>query len=203
MRDVTLGLYQPGSSWLHRVPAGVKLAGLVVVAVVIFVAQRWLVALGGLAVLVVAGYLSAGLGWRLLWRQVKPMLYFVVFLSAMHLIARAWHNAVAVPVTVILLVASAALVTLTTTTSAMIDVVGRAAQPLRHFGVHPERAGLAVLLGMRCVPLVAGLASSVRQAQLARCGVFDLRAFAVPLIVSALRQADAMGEALVARGVDD
>ena len=31
----------------------------------------------------------------------------------------------------------------------------------------------------------------------------SVKAFAVPLIVRALREADAMGEALLARGVDD
>ncbi|TGJ94898.1 energy-coupling factor transporter transmembrane protein EcfT, partial [Actinotalea fermentans ATCC 43279 = JCM 9966 = DSM 3133] len=31
----------------------------------------------------------------------------------------------------------------------------------------------------------------------------DVRAFAVPLVVGAMRQADALGEALRARGFDD
>ena len=60
-----------------------------------------------------------------------------------------------------------------------------------------------MLLGIRCVPVVAGLAREVREAQIARGAVRDIRAFAVPLLVRALRDADAIGEALVARGFDD
>jgi len=101
------------------------------------------------------------------------------------------------------LVAFAALVTLTTRTTDLVDVVVTAVTPLRRAGVHPERIGLLLLLGLRCVPLLAGLVDRVREAQIARSGAFSLSAFAVPLIISALRQADAMGEALLARGVDD
>jgi biotin transport system permease protein len=53
------------------------------------------------------------------------------------------------------------------------------------------------------VPVVAALAVEVRDAQRARGLTTSLRAFAVPLIIRALRHADALGEALVARGVDD
>jgi biotin transport system permease protein len=58
-------------------------------------------------------------------------------------------------------------------------------------------------LGIRCVPVVVGLAEEVREAQLARGLGSSPRAFAVPLIVRSLRHADALGEALVARGVAD
>jgi biotin transport system permease protein len=58
-------------------------------------------------------------------------------------------------------------------------------------------------LGIRCVPVVVGLARQVREAQLARGLGASPRAFAVPLIVRSLRHADTLGEALVARGADD
>jgi len=53
------------------------------------------------------------------------------------------------------------------------------------------------------VPVVVGLAEEVREAQLARGLGMSPRAFAVPLVVRSLRHADALGEALAARGVDD
>ena len=51
--------------------------------------------------------------------------------------------------------------------------------------------------------LVVGLAEQVRDAQRARGLSASPRAFAVPLVVRSLRHADALGDALVARGVDD
>jgi biotin transport system permease protein len=53
------------------------------------------------------------------------------------------------------------------------------------------------------VPVVVGLAEEVRDAQRARGLAASPRAFAVPLIVRSLRHADALGEALAARGLDD
>ena len=50
---------------------------------------------------------------------------------------------------------------------------------------------------------IADLAARVREAQRARGVERSVRAFAVPLVVSALRHADALGEALSARGLDD
>ena len=85
----------------------------------------------------------------------------------------------------------------------MVDAVVAAARPLRRVGVDPERVGLMLALGIRSVPVVVGLAEEVRDAQRARGLTASPRAFAVPLIVRSLRHADALGDALVARGVDD
>jgi biotin transport system permease protein len=75
--------------------------------------------------------------------------------------------------------------------------------PLRRFGVNPERVGLVLAMTLRCIPLLSGLVSDVTEARKARGLGFSLRALAVPVVVGALRTADAMGEALAARGVDD
>lgn len=76
-------------------------------------------------------------------------------------------------------------------------------RPLRRVGVNPERVGLMLQLAIRAVPQVIDLGRRVREAQHARGLAASPRAFAVPLIVGALRRADAMGDALAARGLDD
>jgi biotin transport system permease protein len=101
------------------------------------------------------------------------------------------------------LVLLAALVTLTTRTTDLVDALVAACRPLRVVRVDPERIGLMVALGIRCVPVVVGLAEEVREAQRARGLTASPRAFAVPLLVRSLRHADALGEALMARGLED
>ncbi len=198
----TLGLYRPGTSPLHRLPAWVKLVALVVLgAGAVFLTYWWLVV--GLLAVVAGLYALAGFGPATMGKQVRPMLFFLVFTAAYHLWTADWRRAVVVTGTLTALVLMAALVTLTTRTSRLIDVIVAAAGPLRRFGVDPERVGLMLTMGIRCVPLVAELAGQVREAQLARSNATSVRAFAVPLVVRTLRRADAMGEALVARGVDD
>jgi biotin transport system permease protein len=69
--------------------------------------------------------------------------------------------------------------------------------------VNAERAALVFTLAIRAIPVVAALAAEIRDAQRARGGGLDVRAYGVPLVVRSLRYSDALGEALVARGVDD
>ena len=58
-------------------------------------------------------------------------------------------------------------------------------------------------LCIRAVPVVLGLAEQIRDAQRARGLPLSARAFAVPLLVRALRHAQQLGDALIARGLDD
>ncbi len=199
----TLGLYQPGTSWLHRAPAWTKLLALFMIGAASVVIQgTWWWVLATFAVVGVV-YLSAGLGLGLMWHQIRPMMLLMIVIAAMTWITATWQKAVAVPGMILVLVAVASLVTLTTRTTDLVDVLVRLFGALRRFGVDPERVGLILLLGIRVVPLVYELSREISEAQTARGAVRDIRAFAVPLIVRALRDADAMGEALVARGFDD
>ena len=79
----------------------------------------------------------------------------------------------------------------------------RVLRPLRRVGVDPDRVGLLLALSIRSVPVVVGIAEEVRDAQRARGLRGSPRAYAVPLVIRSLRHADALGEALAARGVDD
>lgn len=197
-----LGLYVPGTSWVHRAPAGAKLLLMVAAGVgSVFLDRPWQVAA---ALIGVTGlYLLAGLSPSTPARQLRPLLWIGVVTAGFHVVVNGWERAVVVVGVIATLVLLAALVTLTTRTTDLVDAVVTGCRPLRVVGVDPERVGLMIALGVRCVPVVVGLAEEVRDAQRARGLTASPRAFAVPLIVRSLRHADALGEALVARGLDD
>ena len=201
-----MGLFQPGDSPVHRASAGAKLLGLVVAGIVLVALPTWWAVAGALLVVVGAYAVAFGarpVAARLAWNQVRPVLLFVVVIAVFQTIVAGPARAAEIGLTLLTLVAVAGLVTLTTRTTAMVDVIERVVRPLERVGVDPERLGLTIALGIRAVPLVVGLAEQVREAQLARGLGASPRAFAVPLLVRALRRADAMAEALVARGVLD
>jgi biotin transport system permease protein len=158
---------------------------------------------GAAFALVLGGFVLAGIPLLTALRQVRPLLWVVAFVGAFHVIATGWERAVVVVGVITTLVLLANLVTLTTRTTDLVEAVVGACRPLRLFGVRPDRVGLLLALGIRSVPVVVGLAEEVRDAQRARGLTASPRAFAVPLIVRSLRRVDALGEALVARGVDD
>ena len=197
-----LGLYLPGSTPVHRAPAGVKLVLMLVLGVAsVFLDRVWEV--GAVLAAVLVGYALARVPVRTAVAQVRPLLWVVAFAATVHVVLEGWARAFVVVGVVVALVLLAGLVTLTTRTDAMVDALVGLLRPFRRFGVDPERIGLLIALGIRCVPVVVGLAEEVRDAQRARGLTASPRAFAVPLVVRSLRHADALGEALQARGVED
>lgn len=187
---------------MHRMPAAAKLLLLVVAgASSVLVDRPWHVAVAG--ALAVTAYLAAGLPLRQLARQARPLLWLLLVVGSFHVLVNGWERAVVVVGVILVLVLLAGLVTLTTRTTDLVDVLVRALRPFRRVGVDPERVGLMLALGIRSVFVVAAIAEEVRDAQRARGLSASPRAYAVPLIIRSLRHADQLGEALVARGVDD
>ncbi len=188
------------SSWLHRTPASVKLVGLAVLAtVVLAVSSAWAIGLATVGVVVL--FASAGLGVTTVWAQIRPLRWVLLILFGFHAASRGWDSAAVVSGKLAVTVTLAALLTLTTQVSQLLDALERVLR--RVPGVDAERVALVLTLAIRAIPHVAGLAAEIRDAQRARGVGVDLRAYGVPLIVRSLRYADAVGEALVARGVDD
>lgn len=196
------GALVPGTSPVHRAPAGLKLALLAAGLTALAVSRSAVAVAVGAAV--VAGLAAlARVGVRPLAAQVRPVAWFALGVAAFQLWAAGPLTAVSVTGTLLLTVAAAGLVTLTTRTEELLDAAVAALRPLRRVGVEPERVGLVLALAVRSVPVLAGLAHDVHEARMARGATRSPRALLVPLMIRAVRHADRLGEALAARGVDD
>jgi len=191
----------PGGGWrIAHIPASVKLAGLALLAAgVLALPSAPAVGLAGLGLLGL--YALAGLPPVVAWTQVRPLRWVLLALFGFHGLTRGWETAATVTGKLAITVALAGLLTLTTKVSELLEVIERVMR--RVPGVNAERAALVFTLAIRAIPVVAALAAEIRDAQRARGGGLDVRAYGVPLVVRSLRYSDALGEALVARGVDD
>ncbi|WP_039825638.1 energy-coupling factor transporter transmembrane component T family protein [Nocardia testacea] len=198
-----IGLYLPGHSLLHRMPAGAKLLSLLVIIVAATVLVRTPAQAGVLGLAVVALFVLARVPWRVALAQLQPVLWMLALIAVVQVLTTSPARATVVCALLLISVALAALVTLTTRVTDMLDAVTRGLGPLRRFGVDPERVGLLLALAIRCVPLLAGIVREVADARRARGLQWSVTALATPVLVRALRTADAMGDALAARGVDD
>lgn len=198
-----LGLYQPGHSLVHRTPAGAKIAALAayIVAMSVLIRQPWQLLPAAAAVLVVIAV--ARLRPTVVLRQVRPLIWMLVVVGAFQLFLTTWQRALVLCGVLLLSVVAAALITLTTRVTEMLDFTTRLLGPLRRFGVDPDRVGLVFAMTIRSIPMLGELVASVTQARRARGLGFSLRALVVPVIVGSLRRADALGDALIARGLDD
>jgi len=196
-----IGVFHPGTSLVHRAPALLKLGVLAVIVTAVALLGS-LVWLGAASVLVVVLFAVARVPFALAWRQVVPILWVLSFAVPVQVIFGGWEAAALMALRLLLAVALAALYTLTTPVSATLDAMQALLRPFRRW-VDADRVGLALALAIRCVPLLAELVREVLEARKARGAEGSILALAVPVIVRALRTAEHLGEALIARGFDD
>jgi biotin transport system permease protein len=198
-----LALYSPGRSVLHRTPAGLKLAALAALSVLLFAVPELSVASTALAVVVVLALAGARLTPRQLVAQLRPVWLWLVGLLVFHVLVTDLTTGALAVVRLLALVLGAAVVTTTSRVAELVAVIEWLCAPLRLLGVRPARIGLAIAMTLRFIPLVAERAERIREAQAARGATRPLFLSLVPLVVQVLQLAHTIAEALDARGADD
>ncbi|WP_406245383.1 energy-coupling factor transporter transmembrane component T [Microbacterium sp. M] len=193
-------LYRPGSSPLHRAPAGLKLTGLAALVLVLALAPRTMIGIVVALGVVVVLYAVARMSMRVLAAQVWQLRWMVLVLGGLLWVFTSPQEALINTGRVVALVLLAGLLTLTTTMGDLLDVLQRMLRPLRRLGVDADAVAMTVSLTITMIPVVAGFAARVREAQQARGVRLGIRSV-VPLFVLALRHADDVGDALAARGL--
>jgi biotin transport system permease protein len=204
---VTLALYVPRASAVHRAPAGAKLLALAGLSVLVFAVPTLPVVGGALIGVVVLGLGIARLPAAVLVRQARAVLWWLVALFVLHAVVTDAVTGALTALRLLALVLAAAVVTATTRVTAMVAFVERICWPLQFLGVRPARIGLVIAMALRFLPLITERADRIREAQAARGGsVRGLRGLTttvVPLLVQVLQLAHTVSEALDARGADD
>ncbi|AWB93987.1 energy-coupling factor transporter transmembrane protein EcfT [Aeromicrobium chenweiae] len=197
-----LGAYRPGTTLLHRLPAGPKLGLLATYGVVTVVVRGPWSAVAFLAFSLLLVVWS-GLPVRPVLRALRPLLPVVVLVTAFQVWQRGWPTAVHVVGDLLALVIAALVFTGTTRIDAMLDAITRGLGPFRRVGVNPEKVALAFSLMIRAIPGILDIAHETRAAAKARGLERSPRALLVPMAIRTVAQAYDTGAALHARGIGD
>jgi biotin transport system permease protein len=195
------GLYVPGRSAAHRLPAGAKLAVLLAAVTVVVAAGHTGLALAAAAA-AAALYPLCGFGPRRVGRVLRPLLPFLAAIALFQGLAGEPEAAARVCAQLTAAVLLSGLVTLTTRVAEMLDLFERLARPLRLAGVRPERVALLLALTLRSLPLAASAWRAAREGYTARGLRGRPHLMVVPVVVGLIRSAEALGEALTARDID-
>ena len=149
-RDAVEGVNQDPKGFVseeflvHRVPAAAKLIGLVIIEVIIAATVTGpvggVVALIGLAVLIIVARLPAAT----VWRQLRMIMVLGAVVGVAHVVVGlgsgpAVTRGIGLGAQLIAAVGVAVIVTATTRLSALLDVVQHGLEPFRRLGVDPER----------------------------------------------------------------
>lgn len=194
-------LHIDGDSFLHRLPAGLKLAGLAVISLGLFaipipsfLAAAAFAGLAGHALL----RISAGE----IWHRMRSFALIVVVVA----LFTAFFNSPAEGLVALFRLSAlalfASLVTATTTTGDFIDVITSAALPLEKIGLlRAHDVGLAIGLVIRFLPEIIGRYETICNAHHARGLKIRPLTTVVPLIITTLRSADEIAAAIDARSI--
>lgn len=197
-----VGGYRPGSSAIHRIPAGPKL-GLLALFGVATVAVPGVWPVVGLLLLAITVAVWVGMPVRATLRAMRPLLFVVMIITVFQVWQQGWSIAITVVAGLLASVLMALVFTATTAIDAMLDAITRGLGPMRRWGVNPERFALSFSLVLRAIPGILEIAHETRAAAKARGLERNPRALLVPMAIRTVAHAYETGDALHSRGIGD
>ena len=225
MREVAFGQYYPTSSFVHKLDARAKILLMIAYVVLIFLAKNFyaFLAAGALLVCIVA---FSRVPLRLVLKSIRGILFLVIFTALLNLffygkgeILFQWHfikiydqavyYSAFMALRLALLVMGTSLLTLTTTPVSLTDGIESLLSPLKKIKFPVHELALIMSIALRFIPTLTEETDRIIRAQKARGADFESggllhRAKAmlpvlIPLLFSAFRRADELGDAMDAR----
>ena len=224
LKDVTFGQYYPTTSFVHKMDPRVKIILLIAYIVAVFIANDF-IGLAAVLLFLVLAIAFAGVPPTLVLKSIKAIIFLVVFTFILNVFFHTkqegdtvlfWVvtkegllSAAFLSARLILLVTGCSLLSLTTTPVNLTDGIESLLKPLSAIRFPVHELALIMSIALRFIPTLANEADRIIMAQKARGAAFDsgnplkrvkaLIPVLIPLLVSAFRRADELGNAMDAR----
>lgn len=225
LKDITLGQYFPGNSFIHRLDPRTKLIMLVVYIVALFVAKSWIgygVMLGFLLFCIAVSKIPP----KSIVRGMKPMVIILAFTAVLNLfmtqgetvLVSVWIititlegvvRAVQMMARILMLVTGTFLLTYTTSPIALTDGLESLLSPLKKIHLPVHELAMMMCIALRFIPTLIEETDKIMSAQKARGADFEtgklmdrvkaLVPILIPLFISAFRRADELATAMECR----
>ncbi len=195
-----LTLTSPVEIWAHRLPAGAKLGLLCAFTILLFALKTpaaLLIAAAATAALIASGGPTFA---KVSLTMLRPLWPFVLIVGLWHLWIGEPTQGVSIVIRMITAVAAANFVTMTTRLTDMITVLETLTKPLARLGLSPRALALAVALTIRFIPVTLSRMQVIRESWRARSPRRPGWRILLPATLAALDDAEAVAEALRARG---
>lgn len=224
LKDVSFGQYYPGNSFVHKMDPRVKMLLLIAYIVLVFVVKNFygFIVVGAFLIFAV---IISGLPFGKVLKSIKAVFFVVILTFILNILfyrpkteptVLFWKIskeslvfASFMAVRIITLVLGSMLLSLTTTPVALTDGIESLMSPLKLVKFPVRELALVMSIALRFIPILTGEAEKIMMAQKARgadleSGNVFKRAKAmipvlVPLLVSAFRRAEELGDAMDSR----
>ena len=225
LKDITLGQYFPGTSFIHKMDARIKILLSVAFMVVIFCINS----LWGYGVLVAfTGFViwASKVPFRMMLKSIKPLMFFVVFTALLNIFFTRSGEvllnvgfltitkdglvyAAYMVVRIVILVLGTSLLTYTTSPIELTDGLEILLRPFSKIGLPSHELAMMMSIALRFIPTILEETEKIMKAQTARGADFEsgnvikrakaLIPLLVPLFISAFRRADELAMAMECR----
>ena len=228
LKDITLGQYFPGNSFLHRMDPRMKLILCVVYIVLLFVAKG--ITSFALIVLFTAGIiLASGIQFRTIFKSLKPLSFILIFTTILNLCWNAGEDgtvllklgrltiylegvirALLMSLRIILLMAGTTVILMYTTSPiSLTDAIEQLFAPLNKIKIPVHTFAMMMTMALRFIPTLLEETQKIINAQKARGADFEsgnliarakaLVPILIPLFISQFRRAEELATAMECR----
>ena len=224
LKDITLGQYFPGESFLHRLDPRCKIIATLIVIVAIFLAES-LTAYGLLTVFVAFCFGIFHLPMKLVLKSIKPLWVIIVLTMGIHIFTTpgeaiwqwgflhiTWEGlrqGALMTARLVYLIVFSSLLTYTTSPILLTDGIEHLLNPFRRIGVPAHELAMMMTIALRFIPTLLEETDRIMKAQTARGANFtsgsliqrgkNMIPLLVPLFVGAFRRADDLAVAMESR----
>ena len=225
LKDITLGQYFPGNSFIHRLDPRTKLLAVILYIVALFLAKSF-VTYGIMLAVLVSSIAISKVPPKSILRGMKPILFIVVFTAVLnlfytpgeHVLAQFWIFTITLEgvlqaffmvIRIMMLIAGTFLLTYTTSPILLTDGLESLLNPLKAVKVPVHELAMIMSIALRFIPTLIEETDKIMSAQRARGADFEsgnlmqrakaLIPLLVPLFISAFRRADELAIAMECR----
>ena len=225
MRDVSFGQYYPAHSFVHKCDPRAKILLLIAYIVAVFTSKNFY-ALGICVGVFSVVALFSKVPFKSLLKSVKAVLFLLLFTAVLNLFfytgetvlwkwwiititKEALYFTIFLAFRLFLLVLASSLLTLTTTPVALTDGIESFLKPLKYLRFPVHEFALVMSIALRFIPILTDETGRIMNAQKARGADFEtgglfqrvkaIIPILIPLLISAFRRADELGDAMDAR----
>ena len=226
IKDITLGQFFPGKSFMHDLDPRMKLLLTILYVVALFlISDFWGFLIAGALMTGVAIFSKISL--KVVFRGLKPLLFIIVFTAFFNILYGggkpifpdigwlSWiktdgvRNAAFLIIRIVLLILGTSYLTYTTSPVMLTDALERILRPLKvvRFPVH--ELAMMMTIALRFIPTLIDETDKIINAQKARGADFEtgniirrakaLIPILIPLLVSAFRRAEELADAMECR----
>ncbi|MDW8800143.1 energy-coupling factor transporter transmembrane component T [Clostridium sp. A1-XYC3] len=226
IKDITIGQYVPGDSFVHKLDPRVKILISLIYIIDLFIVNSFkgyiFITLFTFVVIVISK-----VQFRYIYKGLKPILILVLITAILNLLMTEGANpplfhwrfitiykeglilAAFMILRLVFLIIGTSLLTLTTSPIELTDGIEKLLNPLKKVGVPAHELAMMMTIALRFIPTLMDETDKIMKAQMARGADFEsgnliqraknLIPILVPLFISSFRRADELAMAMEAR----